>query len=74
MPQKFRHYKRTDHTYEVVGHFINEADLKPMTAYRCDQTGVGFLRPVEDFYGLVELESGELVRRFIPLGVDGTAH
>lgn len=73
MAQRFRHYKRDDHTYEVIGHFINEADLKPMTAYRCEQTGIGFLRPVEDFYGLVKTDDGNLIRRFIPLAVDGTA-
>ena len=63
--QVFRHYKRGT-LYLLVHHAILEEGLKPVVVYQNAETGLLFVRPVEDFFGVVEFD-GNLVRRFEPV-------
>lgn len=63
----YRHYKGRN--YQVVGEALDTRDDSLVVIYRTLYPSEYslFSRPKEEFYGMVRLESGEMVPRFSPV-------
>jgi len=60
----YRHYKGG--IYEILHDATLESDLSPMVVYRALRNNTVWIRPYQDFHGVVEVD-GQSLPRFSPL-------
>jgi hypothetical protein len=61
--KKFKHYKNGK-IYQLLNIGRMESDRTVMVVYHCPDTSITWIRPYEEFFGVVTSEEGEKVKRF----------